>query len=70
MTLTLPLGLVASFISEHPWPTVALVFLAVVITPAVWSHHRDRQHAAMAVIRMLVEVVTAVAAAIWGSHRA
>lgn len=70
MTLTLPLGPVATFISGHPWPTVALVFLAVVIAPAVWSHRQDRQRAAMAVIRVILEAVTAVAGAICRSHGA
>lgn len=63
MIFTLPLGPAATFVSEHPWPTVALVFLAVVIAPAIWSHRRDRQRAAMAVIRVILEAVTAIAAA-------
>lgn len=66
MTTTPPLDPIAAFITEHPWPTVALVFLIGVALPAIWSTHCWRRRAAMAVIRALVDTCTAVATIVTG----
>ena len=62
MTITLPLDLIAAFVTEQPWPTVALVFLVGVVLPAIWSRRRFRRRAAMTVIRALLNTCRAVAA--------
>ena len=62
-------GLHATFITEHPWPTVALVFLIGVVLPAVWSTHPQRRSAAMAVIYAVLNAVTAIAAVLRAAHR-
>jgi hypothetical protein len=69
MTITVPLDPIAAFATEHPWPTVTLVFLIGIVLPAAWSTRRRRRRAAMAVIQALVDTCTAVAAAIRGSRR-
>jgi hypothetical protein len=63
MNLSLMLDRGVAFIFTYMWSAVAVGFLAVVITPAIWSRHRDRRRAAMAVIRVFILAVTVVVVA-------
>ncbi|MGH3783571.1 MAG: hypothetical protein ACRDRO_23860 [Pseudonocardiaceae bacterium] len=69
MTITLPIGPIATFVIAHPWPTVVLAFLIGVVLPAIWSTRPHRRRAAMAMIRTILETAMAITAAIGGGHR-
>lgn len=67
MTITLPLDPIATFLADHPWAAVALVFLLGVVLPAVWSTRRHA--AAMAVLRAILDATASVTAALRGVRR-
>jgi hypothetical protein len=49
------------FLGEHPVLVVVLVFVAVVIWPAVWSRRPARRCAAAAVLTTLIDGIAAIA---------
>jgi hypothetical protein len=69
MTITVLLGPIASFATEHPWAAVILVFLIGTVLPAIWSTRRHRRRAAMAVIQALLDTCAAVVTTICRSPR-
>jgi hypothetical protein len=70
MTITLSLNPIAAFATEHPWPTVALVFLIGVVFPSIWSTRCWRRRAAIAVIRDTCMAVAAVVTSVVDSPHA
>lgn len=67
MTLNVPVGDIAAYLIEHPWPVAGFVFLLGVVLPAVWWDRRSA--AVMAVLRAVLDAATRIAALLRGTHQ-